>query len=524
MEIQTHALFGRTGIKVYAERPTTIGNVLENTVSLYPNKEALIFNEKIKSYDQLDRESEALAAGLQKCYRIKKGDRIATIVGNCIEFPIILFACAKLGAIMVPINVKLAADEIDYIIGHSKPAAIFCQSDFTSILKDISNKHEKISPLETTIIYIDNQEDSRYSSLLTYLSPLEHVQVSEEDPAYILYTSGTTGRPKGAVLSHIGVIHSLINYQTTFLTDDSMKTLIAIPLFHVTGLIGQLLHMVYTGGTTVILSRYQNEDYIKKVQQYKINFLFNVPAIFIMMSTSPLFKQYSFDFVKKVAFGGAPIYQHTLNMLRDSFPNASLHNAYGATETSSPATLMPISYPMSKASSVGLPVKVADLKVVNAKGNECPPNTEGELLIKGPMVISEYWDNPEANKSNFINSYWLSGDIAKIDEDGYVYILDRKKDMINRGGEKIFSIEVEDVLKGHPQVVEAAVVGIPDPVFGERVKAYVVSTHLSMDQMESLKGYCSQYLAKYKIPEEFELIESLPRNASGKILKNSLRK
>lgn len=524
MEIQERDLFGRAGIKVYSDRPSTISDVLDNAISLYRDKEALIFNETVKTYDQLEKEANALAAGLQKNGKIKKGDRIATIVGNCIEFPIILFACAKLGAVMVPINVKLTADEIDYIIGHSKPAAIFCQSEYTSILKDIANHNQAILPQSTNIFYIGDHEDSLFSSLLPHPDSLKSVPVNDVDPAYILYTSGTTGRPKGAVLSHIGVLHSLINYQTTFLTDDSMKTLIAVPLFHVTGLIGQLLHMVYTGGTSVILSRYQNEDYIKKTLHHKINFLFNVPAIFIMMSTSPLFKKYSFDFVKKVAYGGAPIYQQTLNMLRESFPFASLHNAYGATETSSPATLMPISYPMSKASSVGLPVKVADLKVVDASGKECPPNTEGELLIKGPMVISEYWDNPDANEINFIDGYWLSGDIAKMDEDGYVYILDRKKDMINRAGEKIFSIEVEDVLKGHPEIMDAAVVSVPDPVFGERVKAYIVSPQLSLEHLDSVKSYCSQYLAKYKIPEEFEMIETLPRNASGKILKNSLRK
>ncbi|WP_083465329.1 fatty acid--CoA ligase family protein [Thalassobacillus sp. C254] len=215
-----------------------------------------------------------------------------------------------------------------------------------------------------------------------------------------MYTSGTTGRPKGAVLSHVGVIHNLMNYHQTLKTDSNMKTIIAVPLFHVTGLIGQLLHMVYAGGTSIILNNYQNEKYIEEIQKHKVDFLFNVPSIFMMMRTSPLFDKYTFDFVKKVAYGGSPIYKETLEMLREAFPNASFHNAYGATETSSPATIMPLEYPLSKASSVGLPVTGAEILIIDQLNNECKPGEEGEVLIKGPMVIEKYWQNQKANDTS----------------------------------------------------------------------------------------------------------------------------
>ncbi|MDQ0163603.1 acyl-CoA synthetase (AMP-forming)/AMP-acid ligase II [Bacillus alveayuensis] len=271
------------------------------------------------------------------------------------------------------------------------------------------------------------------------------------------------------------------------------------------------------------MERYQNKKYIEYILKYKINFLFNVPTIFIMMSTVEEFKNSHFDFVKKVVFGGSPIYQQTFQMLKESFPNAELHNAYGATETTSPATLMPIKYPKSKVNSVGKPVPVADIKVVKENGEECRVNEIGELFIKGPMVIKEYWNNPEANEKNFTDGYWHSGDIGFMDEDGFVYVRDRKKDMINRGGEKIFSIEVEDVLKSHELITEAAVIGVPDEIYGERVKAFVVGRKLSESSIQKIKDHCQKHLAKYKIPEFFEVVDQLPRNASGKILKNKLK-
>nr|WP_054635880.1 AMP-binding protein [Thalassobacillus sp. C254] len=191
-----------------------------------------------------------------------------------------------------------------------------------------------------------------------------------------------------------------MNYHQTLKTDSNMKTIIAVPLFHVTGLIGQLLHMVYAGGTSIILNNYQNEKYIEEIQKHKVDFLFNVPSIFMMMRTSPLFDKYTFDFVKKVAYGGSPIYKETLEMLREAFPNASFHNAYGATETSSPATIMPLEYPLSKASSVGLPVTGAEILIIDQLNNECKPGEEGEVLIKGPMVIEKYWQNQKANDTS----------------------------------------------------------------------------------------------------------------------------
>lgn len=519
MEIHEMNLFGRKNIKVFKNRPQTITEILSESAQRFGEKNAIVTEQHKLTYRELDERSSIVAANLQQA-GIRKGDRVAAIIGNRHEFPLVVFACSKIGAIMVPVNVKLAVEEIEYILGHSKPKVIIVEEEFK---EKVEQAAEASAGLQAGYQLFEIEGEDTFSSLLENKVALTETAVAEEDGAFILYTSGTTGRPKGAVLSHINVIHSVMNYKLVFETNDTMKTLIAVPMFHVTGLVGQLLHVLYVGGTVYSMKRYQNEAYIERILTDQINFLFNVPTIFIMMSTSEKFQNHSFDFVKKVAFGGSPIYQQTFNMLKQAFPNAQLHNAYGSTETTSPATLMPVSYPESKVTSVGQPVAVADIKVMDSEGNECIPGESGELYIKGPMVIKEYWDNPEANQSSFTDGYWHSGDLGIMDDEGYIYIRDRKKDMINRAGEKIFSIEVEDVLKSHPDVVEAAVIGIPDPIFGEKVKAFVVGPSLDSENFTDLKEYCRKSLAKFKVPEEFEVIESLPRNASGKILKNTLK-
>lgn len=521
MHIQTVQLFGRQGIKIYAERPRNINEFFQATLKKHAEKMAVIAEDQQITYQELDTVSTRIAANLQQI-GVEKGDRVAVIVGNSLEFPLLTLACAKAGALMVPINVKLSADEIGYILGHSKPEVIVVEEEFFPKVQENLERAQNVG-VNNEKVFVLGGENS-FKELLKEDARFEEIEVHEEDGAYILYTSGTTGKPKGAVLSHVNVIHSVMNYKKVFETNETMKTLIAVPMFHVTGLVGQLMHMFYIGGTVYSMRRYQNEEYIKRVLEDEINFLFNVPTIFIMMSTSQEFQKHSFDFVRKVAFGGSPIYQHTFKLLKEAFPNAQLHNAYGATETTSPATLMPMEYPESKATSVGKTVAVGEIKIMDTEGKECPNGTPGELYIKGPMIIKEYWENEKANAENFSDGFWKSGDLGVMDEDGFVYIRDRKKDMINRAGEKIFSIEVEDVLKSHSDVVEAAVIGVPDPVFGEKVKAFVVGPNLDTQDLSGLKEHCSKSLAKFKVPEEFEVIDSLPRNASGKILKNTLKK
>jgi long-chain acyl-CoA synthetase len=524
LDMKRISLFDRE-INVFADRPSSFKEIIKNTVAKYGKKDALFLDNQKMNYEELDQQADRLITALQNHYHMEKGDRLVSLVGNSLEFAIIVIACLKSGIVMVPINTKLKAPEVSYIIGHSKPKVIITNQDLLELITECKEKDEEVRPFTQNIIAVgdSSSETTILSALLEEKNEPVKTAITETDPAFILYTSGTTGRPKGAVLSHINIIHSVMHYQLRFQSNDEMRTMLAVPFFHVTGLVAQFLQMVYVGGSMVVLTHYNNEKYIQQSYNLNVNFHFNVPTIFIMMATSPLLKEYSFDHVKIVAFGGSPIYQQTLEMLMKIFPNASYHNCYGATETASPTTVMPSSFPMSKATSVGKAVDTAELKVIDSDDQELGVNEIGELLIKGPMVIGEYWDNRQANKTSFVDDYWRSGDIAKIDEEGYVYILDRKKDMINRGGEKIYSIEVEDVLKRHSEIIEAAVVAIPDPIFGERVKAIIVSNTLMDTDQDSIRQYCSQLLAKFKIPEVYEFLDELPKTASGKVLKHTLR-
>ncbi|MDQ0337367.1 long-chain acyl-CoA synthetase [Caldalkalibacillus uzonensis] len=518
MDLETH--FGRN-VYVYPERPGNIADMLFESAQKYQDKVALVSNDHRLSYGDFWVRSEHIAGNLQKQYGIFKGDRIAVLLGNSIEFALIVFACARLGAILVPLNTRLQEKELKHMILNSKPKAIFVDEEFVPKMNTLKNE---VNQLNAHYFLIGKETSSDYLSFkqLEQQSQLDTVSVHEDDPFFLMYTSGTTGLPKGALGTHLGVIHSVLSYENVLKTNALTKTLIAVPLFHVTGLIGQLIHMVRVGGTSVLMRRYKTDPFLELISKEKISFLFNVPSIYIMMMSSEQFRLHEYSSVTCIAYGGASMPTEAIFKLRKYFPHAHLHNCYGATETSSPTTIMPQKYDDSKLASVGKPVPGAELKIVNEDGEEQPLGEEGELLIKGPMVIGGYWKNKQANKAAFVEGYWRSGDMAKIDEDGFVYILDRKKDMINRGGEKVYSIEVENVLHQHPDILEAAVIGIPHPIYGEVVKAFVVTNNKLLSE-DNIKEFVSEKLADYKVPAKIEFLSQLPRNPGGKVLKHTLK-
>ncbi|MFB4165582.1 class I adenylate-forming enzyme family protein [Alteribacillus sp. JSM 102045] len=523
--ITAQYFFGRN-IRVYADRPLTIDNMLKKTVDKHPHQEAVVMDTYRQTYKELDHTVEELASQMQVVSNIQKGDRVGLLLMNRPEFIHIVFACARIGAIAVPLNTRLSEDELAYMLNHSGVSLLFSESAFLDTISNLQSNYQWEKTWEPIVVDEEEVSETKYSDYIS--SPLKQkrirVDVMEEDPLFIMYTSGTTGTPKGAIGSHMGVIHSAINYKEVLQEKQDVRTLIAVPLFHVTGLIGQMFYMVLIGGTSVLLKKYQTEPFINALTEENITFLFNVPTIYVMMMSHPSFNEQSYPHLRTLAYGGAPMSKETIAQLRELLPGIKLHNAYGATETSSPTTIMPVEYDDNKFSSVGLPVPVGEVQIVNEAGQELPDGEVGELWIKGPMVVQGYWRNEEANKKSFEDGYWKSGDMAYRDDEGFVYIMDRKKDMINRGGEKIFSAEVENVLYGHPAVLEAAIVGIPDQLFGEQVKAYVVikEQENQAPHPEEIKEFLKEKIADYKVPQYVEFVIELPRNPGGKILKNKL--
>ena len=524
MNIVNEAHFGRE-LKVFEDRPQNLFSMLKESARKYPEQEALVMNGVRLTYQEMQDKVEKIAGNLQSSMCVKKGDRVALLLGNSIEFCLLVFACAKIGAIVVPLNTRLKENELSYMVEQSGAKILFVDDEF---LNKVENMRDEDSTLSVQYFFLIGNQCPKRKDYLPYeildqASSCVEIDVSEHDPLFIMYTSGTTGLPKGAIGSHLGAIHSSINYQLVLESTNEARTLIAVPLFHVTGLIGQLFHMVRVGGTSVIMRRYQTEEYIRLTFEENVTFLFNVPTIYIMMMSHADFSLYSYSKVNCIAYGGAPMSTETIYKLKKYFPNSYLHNAYGATETCSPATIMPRHYHESKFASVGFPVPVGEMVVVDDEDHPCLPGEVGELLIKGPMVVEGYWNNEGANQTSFINGFWRSGDLAKIDQDGFIYIVDRKKDLINRGGEKIFSIEVENVLYNHPKVLEAAVVGVPDSLFGEVVKAVIVPKDDQIIDEQEIKDFVAEKLANYKVPKLIEFVSELPRNPAGKVLKTALK-
>lgn len=509
-------------LTVYSHRPKSLHEILVQTANRYPDRTAIIFNDKHISYRELQWRADRIARHFIHTLKLKKGDRIALLFPNTPAFCELLLAAAKTGVIAVLLNCRLTPSELKYMIGHSGCRMIFYDTGFGDKAEQLREQFIDIDFIKAGSA-IESPDEMFVQSQISDndMASVDEEAVDELDPCYIMYTSGTTGKPKGALTLNMNVIHSAINYHKICGTTIRDITLIAVPLFHVTGLIGQFVHMLLAGGTSVLLREYSTDAFIKTVIRHRVTFMFNVPAIYNLLLLRE--ESVQIDGLRLALYGGAPMSPESILKLQTLFPGLILCNAYGATETSSPASLMPIGWPMEKVGSVGRPVPGAACKVMDEGGKECTPEEVGELWISGAMVIPEYWQNEEANRSSFEKGYWKSGDMAKIDTDGYVYIMDRKKDMINRGGEKIYTVEIEHLLYSHPKVLEAAVVGVPDDIFGEQVKAFVVVKESNTLTEDEIKEFVKLSLADFKVPRHIQFVDLIPRNPGGKIMKQLLR-
>ncbi|WLR61007.1 class I adenylate-forming enzyme family protein [Guptibacillus hwajinpoensis] len=522
MELQSANFFNRR-LQVFKDRPQTISKMLYLSVQKYSDKKAIISNGQCITYLELWRQSRQVATYLVKKLGVKKGERISILLGNGIEFSLLFFACAHIGAILVPLNTRLKEKEIHYMISQSRSKVIVTDEEFLPKAEKLREVLADHSQMYTILVSSEPHKDYiPFNDLLMGDNEDDQSVVFESDPITLIYTSGTTGVPKGAIGSHLGFIHAAMNYRIRMKTDEKTRTLIAVPLFHVTGLIGQLLHVLSVGGTCVLMRRFKTESFLELLKKEKITFLFNVPTIYVKLLSEKKFSNDRYESVRTVAYGGAAMPYEVISKLQRHFPEANFHNTYGATETSSPTSIMPLYYPHSKQKSVGLPILGADIKLIDQDGRECGVEEIGELYIKGSHVVEGYWNNVLGNRDSFKDGYWCSGDIARIDQDGFLYILDRKKDMINRGGENIYSLEIENLLYDHPNVKEVAVVGIPDVTFGEIVKAVIVPKHSPLTEQE-IKRFVNERLADYKVPAQVEFVKELPRNPGGKLLKAQLK-
>lgn len=511
--------YGGRMVSCFAGRPANIDALFKAAVQRTPDQCALVCGQQRITYRELDWIVETVAANLTR-QGLRRSDRLALLVGNRPEFLHAVLAAARTGIIVVPIGTRQRRPEIEFVLQQSGAAGLIYDAEFRANMPPRS-----ALPELRELFVVGDGEGTQFPSMLeaTAQGDADWAQADEEDVFCLLYTSGTTGQPKGAKLTHLGAIHSVMNYELGMGLRQGEVSVLAVPASHVTGLIAILLTMIRVAGRTVMMPAFKARDFLTIAERERMTHALMVPAMYNLCLLDPDFARFDLGAWRIGGFGGAPMPQVTISQLAAALPALVLQNAYGATETTSPVTLLPPGDVAAHADTVGRVVPCAEIRVMDDGGNEVPSGVPGELWMAGPMVVPGYWNNPEADAAGFANGCWKSGDIGSVDGEGYVRIHDRKKDMINRGGYKIYSIEVENVLAQHPRVIECAIVPHPDDVLGERVHAFIVARDSAPDAAE-LKAFCAQSLADYKVPDIITFLsDALPRNANGKVLKTLLR-
>ena len=348
---------------------------------------------------------------------------------------------------------------------------------------------------------------------------------SEESVSAIVYTSGTTGKPKGASITQIGFIHSAMSFEAVAELKEGDRSVVAVPLSHITGMAAVIYPILRVGGCLIMMPEFRAAGFVDLAAAERCSYTFLVPAMINLILMKVDLSERNLSAWRLVAFGGAPMPPGSTDAISNALPRLKLLHAYGATETTAPVTaaMVPLNSNLPQFRSIGRVLPCAEVMIMDELGHEVPIGQSGELWIGGPSIIPSYWGDPQDAEKSLLGGFWRSGDIGWMDENGYVFIGDRKKDMINRAGFKIYSTEVEAVLMNHPLVDFAAVVGRPDPVLGEKSHAFVVGSIGS--ELDAIRNYCATQLSDYKIPDEFTILDGddLPRNASGKVLKAALR-
>jgi len=513
--MRLEARFGDRLVPAFCERPSHIRAMIAEAAARNPDGEALVCGERRMNWREVMLQSARVAAGFAQL-GLARGDRIAVLLGNRIEFALTMFAAAHAGLVTVLLSTRQQKPEIAYVLTDCGAKLLIHEATHADRIPDARDVPEL-----THRISVDDVGNAQFAALLAH-APATPAAVGEQDTAMILYTSGTTGKPKGAMLAHCNVIHSAMVFVSSMQLNAADRSIAAVPLGHVTGVVANIMTMVRCAGTLIIMAEFKAAEYLKLAARERVSYTVMVPAMYNLCLLQPDFDSYDLSSWRIGGFGGAPMPIATIERLEAKIPGLKLMNCYGATETTSPSTIMPGELTAKHIDSVGLPCPGAQIVVVDAAGHELPRGEIGEIWIHGASVIKGYWNNPKATAESFTAGFWHSGDLGSIDAANFVRVFDRQKDMINRGGLKIYSAEVESVLSGHPAVLESAIIAKPCPVLGERVHAVVV-TRGEVSTAE-LRGWCAERLSDYKVPETVDLTtEPLPRNANGKVLKRQLR-
>lgn len=487
-----------------------VGDMMRNRAYLSPNSEGYVGRNRY-TFKEMNERVNRFAAYLKE-KGIKTGERMALLCKNHEDFITAFFGAAKLGIITVPMNWRLQAKELDYILSNCEPRLLIYDAEFKDTCQPLADKHA-ILTLESG--------DAFEKAIESLPSEEPELVTNNDDPVLIMYTSGTTGKPKGAVITHMNLFAASVGMTHVIDWWFGDRFLSVAPFFHIGGF-APIITNVHTGSTAVLMPNFDPVAVWDVIQEEKITTMMSVPAMLQFMLKTLDKDKHDYSSLRNITCGASPVPEKLIREYEQL--GIQVQQVYGITEYTGAVSFWKKSMDPTKANSMGKVVFHGHVKIVDIETREeLPPNQVGEIVCSGPQVFKGYWRNEEATKEVLSNGEYASGDLGMIDEDGFLYVVDRLKDMIISGGENIYSSELEAVIGEHPGVAEVAVVGKPDPKWGEIPKAFIVKKPGAEVTEEDIVQWCRENLASYKCVKEVEFIEQLPRNAVGKILKNVLK-
>ena len=523
---------------------------LQKAVRSYKDRPALCYFDKMISYGELDEMSDALACAL-KDLGVQKKDRVSLYLQNIPQFVIAQFGIWKTGGIVVPLNPMYREKELTYYFRDaSVRVLISMESLYGDMIRKVvaqtgvehvltTSELDFLDPKNPLPSILKGAEKVKDAGTQDFVTLIEHyrgkhppeVKLSREDVAYLTYTSGTTGPPKGAMNTHGNVVFNSEVYRHCWKLTPSDRMLGVAPLFHVTGMVGHIGTCIASGTPLVLFYRFDPKTTFQMIEKWKATCTIGAITVFIALMNDPAIGEYDLSSFRKVYSGGAPVIPAVVERF-EKLTGTYIHNVYGLTESTSPAALVPLGLrapvdPSTGAIAIGVPTPGHEAKIMDLEEpeRELPPGEVGELAFKGPGIIPGYWNKPEETRHAIRQGWLFTGDVGTIDGEGWIYLLDRKKDMIIASGFKVWPREVEDAIYLHPSVREVAVIGIPDPYRGETVKAFVALKDGYEGQVTGgeIIGHCKERMAAYKYPREVEFVKEIPKTMTGKFLRRVLR-
>ncbi|WP_219502227.1 class I adenylate-forming enzyme family protein [Nonomuraea ceibae] len=524
---------GESGIRTWKHAPGHFRTLLENS-AFHGDKVFLVYEDEHVTFEGHFRRAATLANRLVEEYGVRKGDRVAVAMRNYPEWSIAFSAALAAGAIAVPLNAWWTEKELAYGVSDSGAKVIVADGE----------RAARLTGTGVPLIVARGEVPAgarSFEDVLGVVEPgvrLPDVELSPEDPATIFYTSGTTGSPKGALGSHrnlgqapmtvaYGLMRAVTMAGKDYTEASAVRrvTLLTVPLFHVTGCFSALMTTIFSGGGLVLMYKWDPKQALELIEREKVTAMIGVPTNAWQLMSHPDFGKHDLSSLTTLGYGGAPAPPKLLERITANLPDRAPSNGYGMTETTALAIGNGGADYQAKPDSIGRPTAVVDVRVVDPMGEELPPGEVGELCLRGPNVIMGYWNKPQATAETFVDNWLHTGDLARIDEEGFVYIVDRAKDMVIRGGENVYCAEVEAALFEHPAVDDVAVIGVPHDELGEEVGAVIRLAPGASATREELTAFLADRIAKFKIPAHVWFRDTeLPRNPGGKILKTRLRR